>query len=165
MLSARPGGPAAWAGDERRHAVRRGMIDLSRRIVAAMPKAKASRRPHCTFKPHLLLPMHHAGDGREKQLVQMLQALVQLRDSSMILTHAPGVDCRAPSSISSPRRRHLRRQFLIAPLRVAPAAPATRQGALLPTGCSLRGTARLALRVAGEPSTCLWRPRGQRWER
>jgi hypothetical protein len=66
------------------------MIDLSRRIVAAMPKAKASRRPHCTFKPHLLLPMHHAGDGREKQLVQMLQALVQLRDSSMILTHAPG---------------------------------------------------------------------------
>jgi hypothetical protein len=65
MLSARPGGPAAWAGDERRHAVRRGMIDLSRRIVAAMPKAKASRRPHCTFKPHLLLPMHHAGDGRK----------------------------------------------------------------------------------------------------
>jgi hypothetical protein len=55
-----------------------------------MPKAKACRTPHCTIEPHLLLPMHHAGDGREKQVVQMLQVLVQLRDSSIILSHAPG---------------------------------------------------------------------------
>lgn len=62
----------------------------SRRIVAAMQRAKTSRRPVCTTKPQPPLQMHHACDGRQKQFVQMLQALAQVRDSSMILSDALG---------------------------------------------------------------------------
>jgi hypothetical protein len=73
----------------------------SRRIVAAMHKAKACRWPVCTINPNPLLPMHHAGDGREKQFVQMLQALVQVRDSSIILSDAPGLIAEPLFNLSS----------------------------------------------------------------
>ena len=72
------------------------MNDPAEPIVADLHKAKAACGALCTINPHPRVARAPRRRASLFRFVQMMRTLVQPRDSSIILTHAPRAVCRDP---------------------------------------------------------------------